>query len=77
MTERMTERMTEITKDRQGKSSIAPLFQSGAITRCRTDVEETMITAGRFDHDHVEEGDRTMERQAARQSCENMRANVT
>ena len=37
--------------------------------RCRTDLEDTMILGGRFDQDHVEEEDRTIERQALRQTC--------
>ena len=37
--------------------------------RCRTDLEDIMILEGRFDHDHVEEEDRTIERQALRQTC--------
>ena len=36
---------------------------------CRTDLEDTLILGGRFDHDHVEEDDRTIERQALRQTC--------
>ena len=32
-------------------------------------VLDTMILGGRFDHDHVEEEDRTIERQALRQTC--------
>ena len=31
-------------------------------TRCRTDLENTMILGGRFDHEHLEEVDRTIER---------------
>ena len=37
--------------------------------RCRTDLEDIMILGGRVDHDHVEEEDRTIERQALRQTC--------
>ena len=37
--------------------------------RCRTDLEDTMILGGRFDHEHVEEEDRTIERQTLRQTC--------
>ena len=37
--------------------------------RCRTDLEDTMILGGRFDHEHVKEEDRTIERQALRQTC--------
>ena len=37
--------------------------------RCRTDLEDTKILGGRFDHEHVEEEDRTIERQALRQKC--------
>ena len=37
--------------------------------RCRTDFEDTMILGGQFDHDHVEEEDRTIERQVLRQTC--------
>ena len=37
--------------------------------RCRTDLEDTMILGGRCDHDHVEEENRTIERQALRQIC--------
>ena len=37
--------------------------------RCRTDLEDIMILGGRFDHDHVEEEDRILERQALRQTC--------
>ena len=36
--------------------------------RCRTDHEDTMILGGRFDQDHVEEEDRTIERQALRRT---------
>ena len=36
--------------------------------RCRTDLDDTMILGGRFDHDHVKEEDRTIERQALRQT---------
>ena len=55
-------------------------------TRCRTDHDDTMILGGRFDHDHIENDDRTIERQSLRQTCkqkavaepcENIRANVT
>ena len=37
-------------------------------TRCKTDLEYTMILGGRFDHYHAEEEDRTIERQALRQT---------
>ena len=37
--------------------------------RCRTDLEDIMILGELFDHDHVEEKDRTVERQALRQTC--------
>ena len=37
--------------------------------RCRTDLENTMLLGERFDHDPVEEEDRTIERQALRQTC--------
>ena len=33
--------------------------------RCKTDLEDTMVLGERFDHDHAEEEDRTIERQAA------------
>ena len=36
--------------------------------RCRTDLEDIMILGGRFDQDHVEEEDRTIERQADMQT---------
>ena len=38
------------------------------IARCRTDLEDTMILGGRFDHEHVKEEDITIERQALRQT---------
>ena len=37
--------------------------------RCKTDLDDTMILGGRFDHDPVEEEDRTIERQTLRQTC--------
>ena len=37
--------------------------------RCRTDLEDIMILGGRFDQEHVKEKDRTIERQALRQTC--------
>ena len=37
--------------------------------RCRTDFVDTMILGGRFDDEHVEEEDRTIERRALRQAC--------
>ena len=37
--------------------------------RCRTDLEDTMNFLVRFDQDHVAEEDRTIERQALRQTC--------
>ena len=40
--------------------------------RFRTDLEDTMILGGRFDHDHVEEEDRTIARCALRQTCKQM-----
>ena len=36
--------------------------------RCKTDLEYTMILGGRFGHDHAEEEDKTIERQALRQT---------
>ena len=37
--------------------------------RCKTDLDETMILGGRFEHSHAEEDDRTLERQVLRQTC--------
>ena len=37
--------------------------------RCRTDLEDTLIPGGLFNHDHVEEEDRIIKRQALRQTC--------
>ena len=50
-----------LRKDRDSKTA--------NLWRCRTDLEDTMILGGRFDRDHVEEEDRTIERQALRQTC--------
>ena len=49
-----------LRKDRDSKAAY--------LWRCRTDLEDIMILGGRFDQDHVEE-DRTIERQALRQTC--------
>ena len=40
--------------------------------RFRTDLEDTMLFGGGFDHDHVEEKDRTIARYALRQTCKQM-----
>ena len=37
--------------------------------RFRTYLEDTMIFGGMFDQDHVEEEDRTIERQTLRKTC--------
>ena len=37
--------------------------------KSRTELEDTMILGGRFDHDHIERADRTIERQALTQTC--------
>ena len=50
-----------LRKDRDSKTA--------NLWRCRTDVEDIMIIGGRFDQDLVEEEDRTIERQALRQTC--------
>ena len=51
MTELQNDGITELQKDRQGKSSIAPTFQSGAIiiTNYKGSVETDNIVLGKRD----------------------------
>ena len=37
--------------------------------RCKSDLDETVILGGQFEHNHAEEDDRTLERQVLRQTC--------
>ena len=57
-------------KDRDTKTaSLCRCVKKTCKARCRTDLEDTMILGGLLDHDHVEEEDGTIERQALGQTC--------
>ena len=59
----------DLEKTGTQKRQFAEMGKNTCKARCRTDLEDTMILGGRFDHGHVEEEDRTVERQALRQTC--------
>ena len=52
-------------KDRDSKTAnLWRCVKKTCKARYKTDLEDTMILGGRFDYDHAEEEDRTIERQA-------------